>query len=221
MGACLVKGLNNWDRVWTYRREWAAGRQEPPSEPEWKQEFKQLLARRELYQDRLVILSDGPYSGVDAGDLGLGTAQWKADSLAIRREHELAHYFVYRVFGSLRQNVQDELIADFVGLVRAYGRYRPEMALRFLGLERFPRTRADGRIENYRGDPALSDPAMAVVRCLAHRAAANLGRLSDREGDELKAPSRLARITLTLAGLSLDQLAADDFLERLDAPSRG
>jgi hypothetical protein len=215
MGACLVKGLNNWDRVWHYRRSWEAHRETPPSEADWKREFKALLQRRDEYQDRLVILGQGPYSGVAAEELGVGEVAWAEDSLKIRREHELTHYFVYRMFGSLRQNAQDELIADFVALVRSVGEYRGSLAMRFLGLERFPQVRPGGRIENYRGDPALSEPAMAVVRALAHRSTLNLERLAGEYGDALRDTTHLARVTLALAGLSLEELAEENLPERL------
>ena len=100
-------------------------------------------AQKSRYQDRCIILSRGPYSAVSAQDaLGLPEAEWLERSLVIRREHECTHYFTYRVFGAMRNNLLDELIADFVGIVRAFGTYRSELALRCLGLEHHDQYRA-------------------------------------------------------------------------------
>ena len=44
-------------------------------------------------------------------------------SLAIRREHEATHYFTTRLFGRVRSHALDELLADFIGLLTAFGRY--------------------------------------------------------------------------------------------------
>ena len=86
-----------------------------------------------------------------AADLGLAEAEWREMSLVIRREHECAHYFTRRLFGSMRNNLLDELIADYAGLVAATGRFRADWFLRFIGLEEFPRYRPGGRLDLYRG----------------------------------------------------------------------
>src|SRR5690606_30936623 len=70
MGACLVKGLNNWSRVELYRQAWTE-RTGQSDAAAWAEEFKRLIPQRELYQDRLVLLSRGPYSATPALALGL------------------------------------------------------------------------------------------------------------------------------------------------------
>ena len=104
----------------------------------------------------------------------MGADEWLNASLVIRREHECAHYFTRRVLGSMRNSLLDELIADYVGVVAASGRYHAAWFLRFLGLEEFPAFRPDGRLQRYRGDPPLSDGAFAVLRSVAKRAAERL-----------------------------------------------
>ena len=44
-----------------------------------------IVPYRELYQDRFILLSDGPYSAVPAADLGLDDAEWRRriDSLRV------------------------------------------------------------------------------------------------------------------------------------------
>jgi hypothetical protein len=214
MGACIVTGLNNWDRIAAYREQWQSERGEVGSDA-WAEEFKSLIPRKELYQDRFVILSRGPYSATAAGDAGLAVQEWLARSLVIRREHEFTHYFTYRVFGAMRNNVLDELIADFVGLVRSFGRYRPELAHRFLGLEAFPAYRQGARLEAYRGAPPLSDEAFAIVVRLAHQVVTQLDAVAAEHHALLHDLGGLGRLTFMLAGFALEELASIDLPDRL------
>ena len=59
MGAYMVSGLNNWDRIVEHRRRWEAEGGDR-SETGWQEEFRRLVPRKELYQDRFLIISDGP-----------------------------------------------------------------------------------------------------------------------------------------------------------------
>jgi hypothetical protein len=133
---------------------------------------------------------------------------WLARSLVIRREHECTHYFTYRVFRSMRNNVFDELIADFVGLVRAFGGYRGDLARRFLGLEAFPAIRPGSRIEVYRS--GLSDEALGTIASLAVAATTHLQALSDDQGQVVGELTSLARLTYALSLLTLEELASPD-----------
>lgn len=67
--------------------------------------------------------------------MNLSQAEWRRLSITIRLEHECTHYFTYRVLGSMRNNLLDELIADYQGIVSAIGKYRADWFLRFMGLE--------------------------------------------------------------------------------------
>jgi hypothetical protein len=90
---------------------------------------------------------------VERGLVAIETVGWAEARTAIRRDHECAHYFTRRLFGSMRNHAQDELMADWAGLVAATGRFRAEWFLRFLGLEEYPLYRSGGRLDLYRGDP--------------------------------------------------------------------
>ncbi|HWK90294.1 MAG TPA: hypothetical protein VNP72_09870 [Longimicrobium sp.] len=202
MGACIVGGYNNWDRVRGLRTAWE--RENPGGGAGgWDAAFRALIPDREAYQDRFVLLSAGPYSAVPAGAMGLEPDEWLADSLTLRLEHECAHYFSRRVLGSMRNALHDELVADFAGIVSAAGCYRAEWFTRFLGVEDHPRFRVGGRLENYRGDPPLSPGAFGVLRSLVVAAAAGVeaaeragrlpwGTLEERAGTLLA----LSRLTL-------------------------
>jgi hypothetical protein len=223
MGACVVTGLPNWDRVTRYRALWTAS-QPSAGGGDWAEEFKHLASRKELYQDRFIILSNGSYSGIPAEAAGLDESEWPRQSLVIRREHECTHYLMHRVLGSMKNNLQDEVIADFVGLVHAFGDYRADLALRFFGLECYPAYRAGGRLEMYLGSPPLSEGATAIVRTLVFRTARNLETWHREHGSTLKDDETIARTALRLADLSLEELASDETMALLgpspDAPGR-
>ena len=214
MGACMISGLNNWDRIRKHRSLWAKDVSDS-SDTAWSAEFKRLIPRKPEYQDRLILLSSGPYSAVPAATMGLSDNVWLEASMTIRREHECTHYFTLRVLGSMRNNLMDELIADYVGLVAAFGQYDAWRALTFLGLEDYPRTSPGGRVENYRGEPALSAGAFEVIMRLVIGAANNLESFNQSATERYAEPEAIASTILALASRTLEELAepgAEDFL---------
>lgn len=210
MGASMVAGYNNWGRIRAYRRAWER-RTPNPTETKWKKEFKRLIPRKSLYQDSFIILSNGPYSSVPARTLGLSESEWRKHSLAIRREHECAHYFTRRVFSSMRSNILDEFIADYMGIVAVAGQFRADWLLQFLGLGSFPEYRSGARLENYRGNPPLSEPAFRVLQRLVVEAAENVARFCS----STKCLPRGVHALLMFAHLTLEEMAsssADEYL---------
>lgn len=197
MGALAVAGYNNWERVRALQQRSAMP-------------FADLRERRELYQDRFIVLSDGPYSDVPAAEMGFEEHAWRERSLVLRREHECAHYFTRRVLGSMRNHLHDELIADDAGICAVAGRFRADWFLRFLGIS----GRAEAaRLEIYRGTPPLSDGAWVIAQKLLTRAAHNLERFDAQRGDT--PPHERAPRIAALASLGLLGLAAEDAVARL------
>jgi len=209
MGACIVSGFNNWDRIRHYRQQWETANPTAASDLDWVAEFQRLAPQKALYQDRFILLSDGPYSAVPAADLGLEEAEWRHRSLLIRREHECTHYLTKRVLGSMHNHLLDELIADYRGIVAAAGRYRADWFLRFMGLEAFPSYREGGRLQNYRGQPPLSDGAFKVLGSLVQAAAKNLERFDNHYRDALKQTQQDALVTIALTRFTLEELASE------------
>jgi hypothetical protein len=214
MGACIVTGLNNWDRVARHRRAFEAARGGEADDAAWAEEFARMVPRPELYQDRFIILSSGPYSAVPAADMGLADDAWRRRSLEIRRAHECTHYLTHRAFGRMRNNLLDELIADFAGLLQVDGRYDALLALRFLGLESYPRWREGGRLASYLGDPPLPPSSTAVLHTLVFRAVRHLADVCAARAPRAAEAQRWA---LALAGLTLEELASEDMATRLAA----
>ena len=214
MGACLVKGFNNWDRVARFRRAWDG---DNPG-GDWATEgFPQLLAEKPLYEDRFMILSAGPYSGVPAKEAGLDADEWIALSVAIRRDHECTHYATLRAAGATRVNLLDEVVADYVGLVRTFGRFRGDLARLFLGLERFPAYREGARLENYRGTPPISEAALSVLKTICHEALVGLEDFEAALPESARAGRGLLRATLGLAATPLSEMGGAGAGARLRA----
>ena len=150
--------------------------------------------------------------------MGLDGAAWLDLSLPIRREHECFHYFTLRRFGSMRPCILDEVLADLSAIVTVFGRYRHQLALRFLGLDRFPELRPDGRFQNYLGEPPLSDRAAQGLARLTHAAVVNLGTFAAASASLSSDPVRRDRLLEGLCRLSLEEIAGERLGELLSSP---
>jgi hypothetical protein len=200
MGACLVAGYNNWDRFADALRRWRA------QHPERSDPFGDVAAQKALYQDRFILLARGPYSATPAAALGLDAGEWDDLSLRIRLEHECAHYVMRQAFGVMRESLLDELVADYAGLLGATGRFRADWFLRFMGLEAFPKYRAGGRLENYRGSPPLPDRAFVVLQRVVRDAALQLDAADEGRTAPWEVADQARRIT-EITRLGLEGLA--------------
>jgi hypothetical protein len=207
MGACIVNGLNNWDRIARLRVRMEDERGAPFDEREWTEAFRQVVPQKALYQDRVIILGRDPYSGVPASTLGLDEDEWQRRSVAIRAEHECTHYFTLVAFGVMRNNLFDEFVADFAGLARTYGRYDARLALCFLGLEAHPDYRAGGRFENYLKTPPIEPAAATILREIIVRAAHAVEAFT--ADMDLAVPPVCDRMVVALARSTLVELASD------------
>lgn len=136
---------------------------------------------------RFIILSNKPYSNIDASELGLDDKTWKDYSMIIRREHECTHYFTKRFLGSSRNNIHDELIADFAGIVSACGSYQPKWFLRGMGIDEFPNKQPVRRFPVY--TQGLSDEALDALKYITIKAAQNVKKWS-----ELKETKKLSLV---------------------------
>ncbi len=109
----------------------------------------------------------------------------------------------------MRNNMIDELIADYRGIVAALGYYRSDWFLHFIGLESFPAYRKGGRLENYRGEPVLSDSAFKILQILVKKAAENLDRFDKQFCQMQRTPLQQVSAIVTLTALTLEELAND------------
>ncbi|MCL2249982.1 MAG: hypothetical protein FWC13_12020 [Oscillospiraceae bacterium] len=118
---------------------------------------------------RFIVLSDKPYSGISAEEMGFSAEEWAKKSMEIRKHHECTHYYTKQFFGSARNNLHDELIADFCGIHAAFRKYRAEWFIKFF----------ERRLPIY--TKGLSEDAQAVVLNLAKCVAKSVERWSNTQ----------------------------------------
>ena len=136
---------------------------------------------------RFIILSAKPYSNVPAAELGLpDAAEWAEKSLLLRQGHECTHYFTKQTFGITNNILHDEIMADFMGMYEAFGFYRAEWFLRFMGIVEG----SGGRLIFYTKD--LPENVRRAVSRLAELAAYNLEKWS--RTDAFRAMTRAERV---------------------------
>ena len=132
---------------------------------------------------RFIILSAKPYSNVPAAELGLGDGEWAEKSMLIRRSHECTHFFTRQTYGTAENNLHDELMADLMGLYDAFGYYKAEWFLRFMGF--IPGS--GGRLGVYVRD--LSPEDTAALKELAAKAARGLEEWSRTDSFKKLSPA--------------------------------
>lgn len=171
MGAAMIKGINNWTKIQTLKDDFITNN----SAQNWNYHFKNsVIPDKDLYQDKIIVLSAIPYSGVSSCSIGIDENEWKNVSLKIRLEHEYAHYFTLRKFGVMANNIHDEFIADYAGICAGYGRFNLEWFLKFMGLENYPEYRIGARLENYLGRPKLSNAAFDTLKEIIFKVTHNI-----------------------------------------------
>lgn len=146
MGASIINGLNNWQKIKSLKHNFLLQN----SSISWAEEFrKNILPFPYLYKDRLIVLSKKYYSNVSPNELKLTREYWSSTSLKIRLNHECTHLYTLNKYGCASNNLHDELIADYIGMLKAVGGYNKHWMLRFMGLEDYPNYRKGARLENY------------------------------------------------------------------------
>ena len=212
MGAIMIAGFNNWNRIDDLKNKWEINKVK--QFPSWGMEFKfNVVPNKTLYKDRFIILSNGPYSNVKASSLGLEDEEWINYSLIIRREHECTHYFTKRFFGTMRNNMHDELLADYMGISMAKGIFISNWFLTFLGLEG-KTYRKGGRIENYLKDPVINDQEFISLQEIMRKASINTETFDEELGSTKDYNERTLRL-LALSQVSLDKIASANAVKHL------
>lgn len=210
MGACMVSGFNNWDRVKQYKKNWQA--QNPALE--WEKHFPDFIKQKDLFRDRFIILSQGSYSNIFPAELSFTNEQWTEKSTIIRLAHECTHYLTLRLLGSMQNNLFDEIIADFVGICTANdGKYNAAWFLEFMGLESENNYREGGRLENYHAEVAFSARTFEILQTLVRAAASNLQNFYNQNSPN---HSDISHFILAIASCSLEEIASSDAVELLN-----
>lgn len=203
MGSSFINGYCNRGRYLRIREALALGVLAPEAR------------NPQLWKDKLLLLTSGPYSGVAASAFGLNNAAWIERSTALRIHHEACHYINRRLFPKLKFGLQDELIADFAGLMETTGSFRAADFLLFMGLENFPEYRSGGRLENYPRELGGSTEAAQAVRLMLVEAARHLEAFF-KSWDSVRYLINKLRVLATLTWLPLEALASPEAPETLE-----
>lgn len=173
--------------------------------------MKRLLKEdRAWFYDRLVLMQQGPYGNLSASQVSPGMTDdaWVKCSTVLRCEHEFTHYATSRMLGSFRLNLQDELIADFMGFTAALGTFSAELFIAAMGVdgERIP---DDARFRHY--TRTLSEDENRLVLDLAIQAANSLEVLAS----QLPADVTRAWLLMALAEFDLSAMADQALPDRV------
>jgi len=106
------------------------------------------LKQGRLEGHRVLVLNRAPYSNVPASALGLEEADWLEKSQQLRLRHEAAHYECLRLLGGMRNHLRDEIVADTLGQLAAFGSFSAQRQRLFFGLEK-GKDFCTGRLQHY------------------------------------------------------------------------
>ncbi|HEX8017595.1 MAG TPA: hypothetical protein VF465_20380 [Flavobacterium sp.] len=200
MGAVLINGINNWERINILKNRWLA---KNPS-GNWNQEFSNVILNKSLYKDKLIILSTKPYSNVPANQLGLNDDIWISHSISIRKEHEFTHLYTLKRYGLASNNLHDELIADYIGIIKTIGYFDKGWMLNFMGLEEYPKYRRGARLENYIKENRLSQEDFKQLITIIKNAIETIAIFDKKMGKLISAKDQRCRIeALCETGLTI------------------
>ena len=168
-GAATLIGIPEWGKINAHKEAFLREEKEKGnSAPDWGAEFRSFTADKKNYTDTLIVLSEGPYSGINAAKAGVEEECWLQLSHSIRLYHELTHVICRRTWPGKSDAVWDELVADAVGIFAAFGYFDRKREELFLGVNDGEYT--GGRLQNYVDDPAdekkLNDLARRVSSVL-------------------------------------------------------
>lgn len=83
---------------------------------------------------RIILLNRAPYSNVSAEKLSLAADEWLIKSHKFRLRHESAHYETLRLFDGMKNHALDEILADVLGQIAAFGNFDANKQRIFFGL---------------------------------------------------------------------------------------
>lgn len=138
VGACMISGLLNQEKIRRYGNH---------EEKTGLLSFLKPTFDQACY-DKLILLSSGWYSGITPEEAGFSDAEWTPKSITIRMYHEITHFVCRTLYPKDISVIRDEVFADMIGIVAAFGYYDTHMANLFLGIDG-ANIRENGRIHYY------------------------------------------------------------------------
>lgn len=130
VGAYYIGGLPNWEKIRKHKQDYMES-----GGDNWNAEFRRFTADKAKYTDSLILLSSGYYSNIQPDEIGLSSEDWKKKSLEIRKHHELTHFIYRKSYPGDVDVIRDEVLADYIGIKKAFGTYIPRYARMCLGID--------------------------------------------------------------------------------------
>ena len=148
---------------------------------------------KKIRRHRLILLNHAPYSNIPAKALGLAEEDWIARSRRLRLRHECAHYETLRLLGGMENHALDEIVADAMGQIAAFGGFDADRQRLFFGLTR-GKSGCTGRLSFYcqTVHPEERDEAYRAVDEVLDGVAAELGRFMRDGNSEIELLKLLA-----------------------------
>lgn len=104
--------------------------------------------QKNVFHHRILLMNDAPYSSIAADKIDVPAGAWLEQSSKLRLRHECAHYESLRLFDGMRNHALDEIMADAMGQIAAFGEFSAERQRIFFGLQRETGC-CDGRLTFY------------------------------------------------------------------------
>lgn len=124
------------------------GREDLEDFPVTVNAFTMQARAKNIRNHRVILLGQAPYSNVPANLLGIEEEEWIERSCLLRFAHECAHYETLRLFGGMQNHALDEIVADAMGQLEAFGNFSAARQRLFFGLEQGT-GRCTGRLSFY------------------------------------------------------------------------
>ncbi len=169
------------------------GRKKPQEYPPTVNAFTMQTRAKQIYHHRVLLLNYAPYSNIPAETMGIDEADWLMRSHKLRIRHECAHYETLRIFSDMQNHALDEIMADAMGQIAAFGNFDADRQRVFFGLTK-GKDICTGRLSFYCQDVAEEErPKVyrAVDRVL-DEVAEELNKLQARNAGDMGLLSALA-----------------------------
>lgn len=167
VGAFLISGLTNWEKV---HSQYVV--REIDEDIGNGVNAAWLRKNKRCFLDKIILLSAGFYSGTSPETLGLSNEEWLEKSITIRMYHEITHFVCRSRYPKCIDVFRDEVFADMIGMIAAFGYYDAEIAKVFLGITGDTTILPNARIRYYlKGQDAhtVSKNALFWISWLANR----------------------------------------------------
>lgn len=180
------------------------GRKKLQAYPPTVNAFTMQTRAKPIYRHRVLLLNYALYSNIPAEAMGIDKADWLTRSHKLRMRHECAHYETLRIIGGMQNHALDEIMADALGQIAAFGNFDADRQRVFFGLTKGKDT-CTGRLSFYCQDVAEEErpKIYRAVNCVLDEVAEELNKLQARNAGDMELLSALAgkSIAERLAGM--------------------